>query len=227
MLRRGRVLSPFDAFDLHAASVSFAEVEGADHENLLPDVLFRKDLGDDGHPVTSPAGPRRRNGAWWRLLCGPESPHDFGCLDAASLVILLLRDELSEGGWYGTRWLVSAASEGRSSQSKEDRFASPTAAPTRICSVSSVRRLWRCTACCMATAQAEASLAAPKATMRPSPRFLTSVPAWSLTLSRSRAKWAWRICSARSSPRRATAAVDPTRSVKAIATSPVEPTVSG
>ena len=44
----------------------------------------------------------------------------------------------------------------------------------------SSRRLWRSIACCMATAQARARLRLVKATMSPSPRFLTSVPpaAW-------------------------------------------------
>src|SRR5262245_18906668 len=51
-------------------------------------------------------------------------------------------------------------------------------------------------------------------TIRPSPRFFTSMPPDAAIAARSNRKWVWRNSSAASGPRRAAVAVESTRSVK-------------
>src|SRR5664280_907852 len=70
----------------------------------------------------------------------------------------------------------------------------------------------------MATAQARAADAEPKTTMSPSPRFFTSVPPDSAMAWRRIEKWPRRSSSAVSGDRRCDSSVEPTMSVKRIAT---------
>ena len=70
----------------------------------------------------------------------------------------------------------------------------------------------------ISAAQPRASMALGKATISPSPRFLTSAPRQRPTASRSSSKWARRTTCPASSPNRPRLAVESTKSVKSSAT---------
>ena len=74
--------------------------------------------------------------------------------------------------------------------------------------------LSRWTTCCMATAQLRAADAAGKTTMRPSPRFFTSVPPEVAMACRRAEKCLWRTSSPASGVSEEASSVEPTRSVK-------------
>jgi hypothetical protein len=103
------LLAPFDAFDLDAASGPLAELEGADHDDLLPGVALGEVVGDEGHPVrllvldhvVEPRGALRF----------PEPAHDTNCLDPAPLVVLLRRHELGKAGSHRILRLVAATGD--------------------------------------------------------------------------------------------------------------------
>src|SRR5262245_16590078 len=65
----------------------------------------------------------------------------------------------------------------------------------------------------MPTAPASARLGDEYDTIKPSPRFFTSVPPEAVIAPRSNRKWVWRNSSAAAGPRRAAVAVESTRSV--------------
>jgi hypothetical protein len=84
--------------------------------------------------------------------------------------------------------------------------------PTRIDNRGSPgRRLWRAIACCVATALATAPDVLGNATIRPSPRFLTTSPRWTSAASPSSAKCTRRTSSAASGRIERASSVEPTR----------------
>ena len=115
----------------------------------------------------------------------------------------------------------AASTTGVPKTSPSSKATSPMARPTRNAIGTGADRDWCSVASWAATAAARAATADGKVAMTPSPVFFTSDPPWAATTSRRRAKCSPRSSSKAASPRRTMSSVEPTRSVKSTASTPL------
>ena len=128
----------------------------------------------------------------------------------------------------------AASITGVPKQSPSSKVTSPALVPIRISRGAALppERLWRSSACWMATAAATASDAPENVAITPSPKFFTRHPRFASMEPERRWSCFRRISSAASSPSRARSSVDPTKSVKRTmavdrpAPAPLPPTIS-